>query len=500
MKVKENIFGTVFYYSAIVAVILLSFFSFSYSRYPFFNSDAALSVLMSYDYHFPADLYCWGQDRGGTPEMMLAHFFIGIFHLSPIITSSVIHFTLITIGLFACFHFVRRPVNRFALSVLWFLPAHFFIESILYQFSIQFGMFMLALFLFSKAITSIKKKSLFLSLSLFFMLINIWVLDLGIIPVFFLLLSVVSAFIFGKKKQEAIIRSFSGKHIIISVLWLIAGLTFIVYAKNSAAHEPTHTETGVNSIHGISLTIKSFSNSVLSPVLFKGRLIESIYFYSVLFFLSALIISTRKNKTTSASGFFMSFFLGQAIFGILLLTCSKQIMLSDFPVRYFTGSYLSIAIYVLMKLETMEEKLFLKISLFAVVAISITSALYESYFPKKLAPMVEDFPLLKTMGPVGIIGSYWNSYVFSAIDPEKIIATPHDMDNVRNRMMAYNSLSQPTLLLIQNEWLENFPDTISQFGIPLLKKGQPFLIGTYISWNEVNPVMACEYLKNYPAP
>ena len=193
--------------------------------------------------------------------------------------------------------------------------------------------------------------------------------------------------------------------------------------------------------------------------------------------------------------FFRTFFLWQAIFGILLLMFSKQVLLADVPVRYFGGVYLSIVLFVLMKLETTEVRPVVSISLSIVLVASIASSVYESYFPKKLAPMVKNFPLLNSLRPVGIIGSYWNSYAFSAIDPVNIKATPHDHDNVRNNELALETILQPRLLLIQNEWLEKFPDSISQFGTPLRKKGDPFLLGTYISWDEVNDVMACEYTK-----
>ncbi len=109
--------------------------------------------------------------------------------------------------------------------------------------------------------------------------------------------------------------------------------------------------------------------------------------------------------------------------------------------------------------------------------------------------MINDFQKLNSLKPVGIIGSYWNSYVFAAIDPEHIKATPYDKDMFRNRELANEVLNQPKLLLVQNEWLIDFPDSIPQFGKMLVRKGNPFLLGTYITWQEINDVMACEYYK-----
>ncbi len=500
MKTQTPFSFNLFYYSAIVALILFSFFSFSYSYYPFFNADAALAVLMSYDYHFPKDLYCWGQDRGGTLEMMIAHFFISFFHSGPLITSSVIHYLLLVAGLMSSFHFVRKPFFRLALIVAWFFPSHFFIEFVLYQFGVQFSLFMTGLYFLSKSINSEKRKSLFFSFSLFFMLLNVWVLDLGIIPVFFLAFLIILPAIFQRKMTELLPEGMHGlftlKNCIICIAWFAAGVLFILYAKINASHTTVYTESDLNDPGELLTTIASLINSVLVSFKLLRKPTESIYFYSVIVFLIAFVLRLRrKNEKQLPVNFFRTFFLWQSAFGILLLMFSKQVLLADVPVRYFGGAYLSFVLFLLMKLETIEIRPAIIISLSIVMVSSVASSLYESYFPKKLSPMVKNFPMLDSLQPVGIIGSYWNSYMFSAIDPENIKAIPHDQDNVRNRTLALETLMQPRLLLIQNEWLEKFPDSISQFGTLLRKKGDPFLLGTYISWNEVNDVIACEYIK-----
>lgn len=499
MKIRQNS-SVVFFYSAIAAIILFSFFSFSYNYYPFFNADAALAVLMSYDYHFPKDLYCWGQDRGGTLEMMIAHFFISLFHTGPLITSSVIHYLLLIAGLISSYHFIRKPFSRLVLTVAWFFPSHFFIESVLYQFGVQFSLFMTGLYFLSKSINSKKRKSLFLLLSLFFMLLNIWVLDLGIIPVFFLALLIIISVSFPTKLKELLPEGMRGlftlKNGFICITWIVAGFLFILYAKINASHATTYAESDINNPHEIRLTLTSLFNSILVSFHLLRKPTESFYFYSVIVFLIAFVLQfRRKNEKPLHVNFFRTFFLWQAVFGTLLLMFSKQVLLAEVPVRYFGGVYLSIVLFILMKLETFELRPVISFSLSIVLAASIASSLYESYFPKKLAPMVKNFGMLNSLRPLGIIGSYWNSYVFSAIDPVNIKATPHDRDNVRNSELALETIMQPRLLLIQNEWLEKFPDSISQFGTPLRKKGDPFLLGTYISWDEVNDVMACEYTK-----
>lgn len=491
---------TFIWYAAIAGVIIFSFFSFSYRYYPFFNSDAALAVLMSYDFHFPQDIYCWGQDRGGALEMMIAGLIISVFHTSPLITCSIVHYILLTTGLIATFHFVKRPEYRLALTVAWFFPSHFFIESVLYQFGIQFSMFMIGLYFFSKVLTSTKYLGMSLSLSLFFMIISVWVLDLGLIPLFFLFMMILSYYAFKRKQLLAAIPGFSIlfslKNIIITIAWLSAGALFIYYAKVNASTTAIYSETDISNLQELFQTLTSVFRTILVSFQMLRKPAESFYFYSVIVFLVLFIILNGKQQNKSHHEFFLSFFLWQSVFGIFFLMFSKQVLLAGVPIRYFSGAYLSLFIYLLMKLDNTDARPALNISLFIVLAASIASSLYESYIPKKLTPMVENFPVLKTAQPVGIVGSYWNAYVFSAIDPENLKATPHDQDNVRNTGVAYEALMQPRILLVQNEWLTTFPDSITQFGTTLIKEGDPFILGTYISWNEVNDVIACDYLRS----
>ena len=480
-------------YIVIGGIILLSFFSFSYVCYPFFNSDSALAVLMSYDYKLPRDLYCWGQDRGGTLEIMIAHFFIVIFKSGPIQTASVIHFLILTGGLLSSFHFVKNPFNRLGLAIVWFFPSIFFLEIIIYQFGIQFSLFMAALYFLSKAIQSAHRKNLLLSVSCFLMILNAWVLDLGFIPVFLLLAFAAYHFIRKGALPEGVHTLLNKKNIILLSLWIAAGLGFFIYAKINASVENSFSGIAFNDIPGFFTVAASIFNLLIAHFILRGKPMECLYTYSAVIFILTLAFQ-KYEKQDSWSLFFTRFFFWQSVAGFILLMFVKQVEMSGVPARYFAGCYLSFAMYAFMKLDALPDGyLPSRIAMVMVLVSTVLSSVYENYLPKRLPPMVQNFHALDSLKPVGIIGSYWNSYVFGAIDPENIKASPHDKDNVRNKFLAYFALEQPTLLLIRNEWMENFPDSISQFGTPLVKKGKPFSIGTYIVWEEVNDVIACEY-------
>ncbi len=310
-----------FFYIGITGVILFSFFSFSYAYYPFFNSDSALSVLMAYHYHLPEDIYCWGQNRGGTFEMMIAHFFISLFHSSPVITASIIHYLILIAGFFAGFHFIRKSFYRFALAVLWFFPSGFFIEIIIYQFSVQFSLFMIAIFFLSKSFSVSAKKNFFLSLSFLFMILNVWVLDLGIIPTTFLFLFLSTTILVKNNKGRATlqgIKYFSSKPtLFLSALWIVSGAAFIYWAKHLTNYTIGYSETSPNNPSEIYFSLLSISKSFSEAFLFHRKFFsDSMLVYSVaIFFVFYLFYFIKPKQTYSLVIFFRSFFSGNLCSG-----------------------------------------------------------------------------------------------------------------------------------------------------------------------------------------
>jgi len=68
-----------------------------------------------------------------------------------------------------------------------------------------------------------------------------------------------------------------------------------------------------------------------------------------------------------------------------------------------------------------------------------------------------------------------------------IKATPHEWSgSVRNRAVAEEVFKQQDIYVIKDLWLDNFPDTMKQFGNTLIKDGEEFHLGE--SW-------ICKYRK-----
>lgn len=113
-----------------------------------------------------------------------------------------------------------------------------------------------------------------------------------------------------------------------------------------------------------------------------------------------------------------------------------------------------------------------------IVIIGVLSPIYSMkyIYPKHLKPQVEVSSEFLQLGEIGIIAEYWNSYINSCPDPDKIIATSHDKSDVKNPDFVDKVFKRPRLYIIKDMWMETFPDTPNQFGRTLLKKRNSFTI------------------------
>ena len=113
----------------------------------------------------------------------------------------------------------------------------------------------------------------------------------------------------------------------------------------------------------------------------------------------------------------------------------------------------------------------MKIILAIVVVIGSLSGCFRFYYPQIKPSRIRILSAMRSMGDIGIIAEYWNSYLTASPDPVHIKATPHDKDYVRNPELATEVFLQSRIYLIKDGWLESFPDSIVQFGRVLKKRG-----------------------------
>jgi hypothetical protein len=475
-------FSGIFYYCLLLLIFLFSFFNFSYKFYPLLNADMAINILMTPGYHLPHDLYAWGQDRGGSLIPMLSNLLYRIVPISPVSAVSLVHYMILILGYFAATTLLKSKISRLFLALMWFFPPWHFTDFVLFPFGTQFSLFLIGLFFLSKSeiSKSLLIQNLWLAISCILMILSIWVSELGLLMVVLLCFLKTSQWI---RQKKFITRSGNIYYFINILSWVILGTVFILYAKSTATKIDVYADHPFNNAEEVIGSIKIILRSLYDVFIFSSEnFIESIYAWMLIIGIPVIKIITvfiKKGWFQRVNRKWFLFFLINGIFTFTVIILSHWAFLNGVGRRYFVLVYISFAIVILLMVETTEKRKrrFANILLAVMILTGSISSVYKFYYPKHVPSRIKVLSEFQSLGNIGLISEYWNSYLSATPDPVHIKATPHDKDYVRNHELVEEVFAQPRIYLIKDMWLDSFPDTIRQFGRTLLKKGDKFYIG-----------------------
>ena len=469
------------YLVLVILISSLSFFFFSSLFYPLLNSDNAVTVLMIQNFDIPNDFYFWGQDRMGSLIPLLAQLFYKVFRLSALTSESLTHYFILLTGYLAFAYFLKNNWFKIIFCFIWFFPPIHMIDVTQFAFGIHYSLIAIACYLLN-GINIGKvgnyKQHLYFILLTFTLITAVWVSEMALVSMGVLI--GIQSLLFLKEKPSI-------KNIVLNkgVLYLLAGtivgFLFIKYAKSFS---PIHQSYSSFSDFGNILnTFKQFFDSIFDMLLFRANeLFTSLYTNLVLILIGILLFNRKKLKSKPNRWFY--FFLIEGFVLLFVILISSWTFENNVPRRYFTCAYISLSFALLLFLDAsqLQNSLTKKLRFFtfSIVLIGGIGTLYNLKYisPKTLKPTVQTISEFKKLGQIGIIGDYWNSYLVACVDPDNIFATPHEFSYaVRKHELVDKVFQQKKLYLIKDMWMEEFPDTLSQFGRTLVKKGDEFLIG-----------------------
>jgi hypothetical protein len=475
-------FSDVLYYCLLLLIILFSFFNFSYRFYPLLNADMAINILMTPGYNLSHDLYAWGQDRGGSLIPLLSHLLYRITPISPVSAVSLVHYMILIIGYFAATTLFKSRYSKLFLALLWFFPPWHFTDFVLFPFGTQFSLFFVGLYFLRKSeiSTSLLIQNLWLALSCLLMILSVWVSELGIIMVILLCFLKMYELIRSLKEKKNL--SWNISHLMNVLIWIILGSAFILFAKSRATKIDVYTSHPFNDIGEVISSIHIILRSLFKVFTFSSEnFIESIYAWMLILgvpIVKLLTIFTNEGWFRKVDRKWFLFFLVNGIITFFFIIFSHWVFLNGVGRRYFVLVYISFAIVILLLAETTEkrERRIVRILLAVMIVTGAISSVYKFYYPKHIPSRIKVLSELQSLGNIGIISEYWNSYISATPDPIHIKATPHDKDYVRNFELTEEVFNQPRIYLIKDGWMNSFPDTIRQFGRTLVRKGEKFYI------------------------
>lgn len=469
----------------ILIIIIISFGLYSSLFYPLLNTDHAVTILMISDFKIPDSLYFWGQDRMGSLIPLIGFLFQKVFHTSSLWTESIIHYAILIVGYFSFATFIKSKAIKIIFAIIWFLPPMRMIDFLELSFGIHYSILGVACYLinyyYQNNIRNEKRHLILFSIAILFVT-SVWVSDLAVISFFSLIFSFTFRWIINYKaiKLKTKILEFS-----YFILGVIGCYFFIHYCKITALVKNNYSTIGdIKTIFG---SFSIFIKTLVDFLIFRtDEPITSIYFYLIIF--CVIYIFKKIDKSTIIIIFKNPFFIFLILETVLMFSAvisTKWTYMNNVPRRYFTYTYITIAIMILLILDDLilNNKINSKIILSLIAPTVLIGSLGTIYnlqfvYPKRLKSKVSYVREIEKLGEIGIIADYWNAYINSVTNPKNIKSTPYDLPwGVRNPKLVEEVFKQKKLYLIKDMWFEIYPDTIQQFGRVLIKDGDEFFLG-----------------------
>ncbi|MEI6577231.1 MAG: hypothetical protein WCO63_13725 [Bacteroidota bacterium] len=460
----------------IILIILVSFFNFSEAFYPWLNADAGVNILMTRTFSLPHDLYFWGQDRGGSLVPMIGHIFYARLGIGLIMSVSLSHFLILASGFFALCGMIENNKVRILVALLWFLPPWHQQFFLVYNFlALQISLTALVVYFLAQSLNSATflKGLPQLVIAGLILILGCWVSDL-----FFLTYCILFFFTLAgwKNKQKKI-------NIFIFVLFGFTTFFLIRWAKTYATPIPGYLQKLIASPEIIRSNVLIFIKSLTDIFSFRSETFtESIHAWVLVFGGTVFVIAVRKslsffqknNKKT-----WVVFYLVNGVAILTFLLSSNWLHANGVGRWYFVPVYYSLmaAFFLITNALSHHLKRRSWVMLFLIALTASFSGLYPLYFPQKRPAKLGKLSDFKKLGEAGIIADYWNAYVIACVNPAQLVATPHDRAQVRNTDFPEQVLHKPAIYLIKDQWMEQFPDSLQQFGRKLYKEGNEFVLG-----------------------
>ena len=334
------------------------------------------------------------------------------------------------------------------------------------------------------------REYLYLTLITVTFILAVWVSDLALLTTG-LIIALFSISFVWRIKELVFSNIFKKPEFYFLIFGFVVGVLFLYFAKSNARQLDNYYEFFDPKTMLASLSV--FFESLRDVFLFKiNEPFTSLYTYLLLTGIAIVAFQARKVSLSKNDRRWAVIFALDFILILVIIFSSKWANANGVPRRYFVCSYISFWIVFLLvidNLQIIKRKLWLNGFIAFTVLIGGLGTIYNFKYisPKSLKPTIKTASEFKSLGKIGLIAEYWNSYINSAPDPENIKATPHDRSAVRNKSMVDSVFSQPNIYVIRDMWMDVFPDTLRQFGYTLIKDGNEFNLGN---------CQVCKYTKN----
>jgi hypothetical protein len=453
-----------------------------------YGSDQAIQVLMANDFSWPRDLYYWRQNRLGS----IVPFFGYCFHLLGITTvtaTGIAKYGFLFLGYFAAAGFLKTRFSKLILALAWFYSLATFATwtSLGHPYAENTALVLCAFALVERFFRMERQNSVsshfLISAATICWMLALWVSDLTIALIPALGLQLLfhwsqSAY----KNQASLIKEISGRvrsKISISLLTsFLIGLWFVLNAKHHAYHISEYS-TLLASPESISGMIEHIIGQTWTFLIFdRGNTPQSIAVWGMIASVLLIALLSFTNQRGGKQEIMPAVFLlaSVSVFGAVMVAYWSN---NPFPVlHHYTSVFPFAWVAGLMWFERLPKRSFRILVLPILITVLTTVA---SGYWHKARHATESSPFqtakeIQALGKASIIGDYWYSYIYASTSPDSVVATAYQGHTVRRIAQAHQLVKEPFVYLVKNNWFENFPDSIQQFKVLLIRDGEPFLL------------------------
>jgi hypothetical protein len=518
-------------FTILVAAIAcwVSFHGYAGFLVPDLDSDQAIQALMASDLQLPADLYYWGQQRGGSIVPVLGHFLLKHTSLSALEAVSYAHYLILVIGYLSFASIFRSNLARLFFAIIWFLPPHpfGFLLMLGHPYAAQLSFLALAVALIQRlprkqTVMHLILRHLMITSAVVCLFISVWASDFTLITLVLLSVFTIFSLLYRMGLAFKVAASRLGNGLLLLGLIILEiinisitsryGIEFIHYAKQHAAS--SETLFGLSSLAQAKILFSSVAHTITKAAAFKADTLLNVLVFSIVSFWAFAItfvivygLFLAFNRQLRKSSFhrlqvsaWFWFFLANAIIGFAAIIFSEWVYVNALQNgserRYFVPIYIFGAVAALLLTEGIPKVSARPLwAIITVIAVSGSATLPASvYGLEHFPPAIQRLQSLQKLGTAGIIGSHWNSYLLCSVNPKQLSCTQFDEYGqspcptspqpvhpfkARCHRCVNRVLNSPAIYLVKNSWLETFPDQIEQFGTCLVKTGKPFDLAGY---------------------
>lgn len=475
---EKSFLKTYSFYLAIGIIVSISFFLFSIAFYPFVNSDDALNVLMAHEYQLPHDLYCWGQDRGGTLIPLISQVFKAI-GFGSIYAVSLSNYLILFLGFWGWSTLFKDNRIILLLALCWFLPYQRFLNITSFPIGMGYSLIGFSLVFIQKINW---KENLLTHFPNWFRLgaiVIIWLLAVWCSDLVFITLIV----LFGTKFLHDLLKHKKLEFSTIVFAFVLVFIFLAIRKMKTYATAQTGEFMSMNSWAEIQLAFFKVRMEIVAVLSGSEDLLLALgaWILLVIMIFGMYLIYRNRKSFLLFESVWMNFLLFDALATLLVIFLAHWVLINEMGRWYFVAPYISISLLFLLlveKFKLLSSKSIYSFSVILLLILGISSVTNVLHFNQgKYTSYRSTAEELNELGEIGIIGDYWDAYRLSIANPDQVKSTPHDQSDVKNQALVSAVFAQPKIYLSKDMWMEEFPDSIVQFGVLLKKIGKERKLG-----------------------